>query len=156
MTGLDNVGRERERNENGQYMPMPEGESRLTQAQLLAIEYLAQGMKGASVARKLGLVPGTLYRWFGMPEFVAASREANAAALQAAVPDALNLLHKQVNSTKLNPFARQNAARDLLDRAGVGRDRDGQATQIIVEVSSVMPVLGEAADEVVETEGEVR
>ena len=156
MQKLDNADRVREYDEKGHYLPIPEGERHLTQQQLLAIEYIASGVTKTATARKLGVTSVTITNWGKIPEYQTELMAACQRRLIEAVPDSLDLLHKQVTNKKLNPFARQNAARDLLDRAGVGRNNEQQATQIIVEVTQGMPELGQAQETIVNVEADVQ
>lgn len=148
---LREIADRRERDEHGNFAPRDPSKPReLSQAQKIAIKHLSWGKTKAYAAKQAGVCAVTVTNWYSWPEFRSALMAASEEFLAAAVPDALNLLHKQVTDKKLNAFARQNAARDLLDRVGIGRRDDAQATQIIVEVSASMPTLGQAREQIVE------
>lgn len=117
--------------------------SALTQQQLLAVEMLANGSTQAAAARKIGINRTTIANWLKNEGFSEALHRRSLDVLKEIVPEALHVLRSQMNNPKSDPYVRQNAARDLLTRAGItGADRNAQPTQIILEVSPNMPELG--------------
>jgi len=150
---LSEISQRRERNGHLFAPNDPSKPRELSQAQRIAIKHLAVGTTKATAARRAGVAVNTVANWFEWPEFRRALMAACEEVLAEDVPASLALLRKQVKDKKTNEFARQNAARDILDRAGFGRLQDVQATQIVIEVSGSMPELGQAVEVVEDVPG---
>lgn len=122
----------------------------LSARQKRAIAMMASGQYSqADIARELHVAEQTLCTWKKRAEFVEAFEETLAQAqegiaqeLQIAAKQALDVLVRQLSSK--NEFAAQNAARDILTRAGVGVDGKGPA-KVVVSFGDC-PSPGEAAD----------
>ena len=102
----------------------------LTPQQQQAAVLLGSGVTQADIARRLKVNVSTVQRWKQLPAF----REATDAALDDALLEAkgfaLDVLVKQLHSD--NAFVAQNAARDILNRAGVTGAQAGQPRQVNV------------------------
>lgn len=150
---LSEISERHVRASDGTFAPRDPNKPReLSQAQLIAIEYLADGCTAVTAGKRAHVNAKTVRNWMKWPEFQLALMTASRERLIEVVPASVQLLSDQVRDKKLNPFARQNAARDILERVGLGREDKADVTQIIVEASVNLPELGQAQEVIVDAE----
>jgi hypothetical protein len=116
-----------------------------------AIRLLARGSPEAEVARAVRVMPQTLARWQQSTDFqvlLACLKENGRlrdalAELDTLTPDAINALRRALANE--NDRVAVQAARDILDRAGVSRrtgahaQPDDQATEQVIRLEYVNP-----------------
>ena len=90
----------------------------LIDRQHLAIDMLVlQGMKKVEVARKLGVTPETISRWFNDPEFIKDFKEKMVAHQQELAQRALGVYSDLLDNAQ-SESVRASIAKDMLSRGG--------------------------------------